>query len=99
MKKFKDLSEDDFNNPALLSHFHVGYYDGGYDIEATVYQRGSNWVFYIDEAQGIGDTILREYEYIENVGYEIIKVEEDEFEYKDAAEFLYIWLIKKKLIT
>lgn len=64
-----------------LDHLHVGFYDNGYDIEATIYQKNNRSIFYLDDEQDIDYNQLKNYEYIKNFGYKILEVNKQNLAY------------------
>lgn len=105
MKILRDLWEQFTNDTATAGSYHVGYYKDDYDIEAMAVLRYDEleieddyWGIYIFEDEGIDEKILREYQYFDDYGYEIIKVEAEDLDHDVALEIFYQWLQSKKVI-
>lgn len=105
MKILRVLWEQFTNDTATAGSYHVGYYEDDYDIEAMAVSRYDElefeddyWGIYIFEDEGIDEKILREYQYFDDYGYEIIKVEAEDLEFKEAVDLFYRWLDDNNII-
>ncbi|RAI81026.1 DUF3986 family protein [Macrococcoides goetzii] len=82
-----------------LDHLHVGFYDNGYDIEATIYQKNNVSIFYLDDEQDIDYDQLKKYEHIKNLGYKILEVNKENLEYDEAYNYFKKWLNDNRIIN
>ncbi|WP_453996185.1 DUF3986 family protein [Bacillus nitroreducens] len=80
-------------------HFHVGYYENGYDLEAVAFKRQSQgiWDIYFDiEHYGYKNNV-QDVE-LKNFGIRIFSIENKELDYHDAAKKFEQWLVSQKMI-
>ncbi|TDM39643.1 DUF3986 family protein [Macrococcoides goetzii] len=103
MKFLRDMWVQITNDTATAGSYHVGYYEDDYDIEAMAVSRYDGleddyWGIYIFEDEGIDEKVLKKYQYFDDYGYEIIKVEAEDLEFKEAVNLFYQWLNENNVI-
>jgi len=83
-------------------HLHIGYYDKGFDLEATAYKTvgHSEWVIFLNSDQDLTDLndALYCYKEIDKLGYKIFTVNTDDLSYEYGLEKFTEWLKSLNLI-
>ncbi|MDF9763784.1 seryl-tRNA synthetase [Peribacillus simplex] len=83
-------------------HLHIGYYENGFDLEATAYKIAGEgkWVIFLDSDQDLTtlNNALYNYERIDKFGYKIFTVNIDDLSYEDGLEKFTEWLRSHKII-
>lgn len=80
-------------------HLHLGYYQDGYDLEATAFKRkGANiWDIYFDSDQ-YNISVTKEDNYVPYFGYKILVVHSQELTYEEGSLKFEKWLRENNII-
>jgi hypothetical protein len=83
-------------------HLHIGYYEKGFDLEATAYKMANEdrWLVFLHSDQDLTrlKSALKNYEEIEKFGYEIFTVNKVDLSYEYGSEKFIEWLTSHEII-
>lgn len=83
-------------------HLHIGYYENGYDIEATAYkvENEDHWIIFLNADQKLEyiQQLQNKYNFYEYYGYKILTFNGRDLSYEQGCELLEKWLKDNQLL-